>query len=634
MAVAMIVTALSANAYEEPFTIDGITYSIVDGNYLNIEEVRIPLSQTHLDIPETIEHNKQGYIVKSIGEFAFYGDYAHLFKYLTIPKSLTIIDSNAGLYKCGNLIEIEVDENNPKYRSKGGDLYSKDKTELLHVCKGGRTNPPYVTTYEYKISDTVTKIGDNAFRGHHSLTSVTIPSSVTSIGKSAFLDCESLTSITIPNSVTTIGEYAFSNCVKLNDVTLSKSIKAIETSAFSQCTSLENIIIPISVTSIGDSAFSGCTSLTNMTIQLGVKNIGASAFSECYRLQRLDLPATVASIGQSAFLKCIGLKYIAIPKLVTTIEASTFEQSGLNSIYIGKNVEQIKGRAFWDCYLKSVDIPNSVKTIDPTAFDYCRSLQSISIGNSCDISADTFNKCESLAEIKVSEDNPLICSIDNVLYSKDKTVLRFYPRNRTKTSFSVPDCVKTIGRDSFRECETIKKLKIPDSVTSIGDYAFYDATQLEDITIGNNVTNIGYGAFYTYPKTIYCNAQNPPAIAINQRNRTDKGNFDTFNSYTYDEAILYVPIGCKDKYEKADGWNKFWYIKEMESGVEETVGEDMAVRVVNGSIVIDGVEDSCTIEVYDMTGKIVYNGAAADIPNMPRGIYVIRIGGKTVKVAV
>ena len=283
-------------------------------------------------------------------------------------------------------------------------------------------------------------------------------------------------------------------------------------------------------------------------------------------------------------------------------------------------------------------MPNSVKTIDTTAFDYCRSLQSISIGNSCDITADTFNGCESLAEITVSEDNPHIRSIDNVLYSKDKTELLFYPRNRTKTSLSVPDCVKIIGRDSFRECKTIKKVKIPDSVTSIGDYAFYNATQLEDITIGNNVNNIGYGAFYsTYkfsPKTIYCNAINPPTIAFNQRNRTDEGNFDTFNSYTYDEAILYVPIGCKEKYEKADGWKKFWYIKETESVVEETVGEDMTVRVVNGCIVIDGVEDGSAVEVYDMTGKAVYGGAAANIPNMPRGIYVVRIGGKTVKVAV
>ena len=54
-----------------------------------------------------------------------------------------------------------------------------------------------------------TSIGEYAFAGYSTITSITIPNSVTSIGYGAFECCPSLTSITIPNSVTSIGNYAF-----------------------------------------------------------------------------------------------------------------------------------------------------------------------------------------------------------------------------------------------------------------------------------------------------------------------------------------------------------------------------------------------------------------------------------------
>ena len=47
---------------------------------------------------------------------------------------------------------------------------------------------------------------------------IDIPNSVTSIGDWAFKGCSNLKSITIPNSVTSIGNYAFDGCSSLNEI--------------------------------------------------------------------------------------------------------------------------------------------------------------------------------------------------------------------------------------------------------------------------------------------------------------------------------------------------------------------------------------------------------------------------------
>ena len=68
------------------------------------------------------------------------------------------------------------------------------------------------------IGDSVTTIGDYAFYGCTTLTSVNIPDSVTTIGMATFYECTSLTSVNIPDSVTEIGQCAFENCTSLTSV--------------------------------------------------------------------------------------------------------------------------------------------------------------------------------------------------------------------------------------------------------------------------------------------------------------------------------------------------------------------------------------------------------------------------------
>ena len=149
------------------------------------------------------------------------------------------------------------------------------------------------------IGDSVTTIGEFAFYGCRSLTSVAIPNSVTTISKRAFRDCSSLTSVTIGNSVTTIGDGAFGDCSSLTSVTIPNSVTTIGEYAFSGCSSLTSVTIPNSVTIIAYKAFSGCTNLQKVHIGNSVKAIGEYAFNKCTSITQISSEAVVPPTCES-----------------------------------------------------------------------------------------------------------------------------------------------------------------------------------------------------------------------------------------------------------------------------------------------------------------------------------------------
>ena len=166
------------------------------------------------------------------------------------------------------------------------------------------------------IGNRVTSIGNSAFSGCSSLTSVTIPNSVTTIGQAAFNECSLLTSVTIPNSVTTISDKTFFGCSSLTSVTIPNSVTTIGGWAFSICSSLTSVTIPNSVTTIGDNAFMGCSSLTSVTIPNSVTRIGSEAFSDCTNLQKVNIGNSVKTIGEFAFNKCTNITQISSEAVV------------------------------------------------------------------------------------------------------------------------------------------------------------------------------------------------------------------------------------------------------------------------------------------------------------------------------
>ena len=368
------VTSIGDGAFSSAFSNSRLTSVTINSNAIMSKSYSLSFNMSHI-FGTQVENYTIGDGVTSIGQYAFYGCTG--LKSVTIPNSVTsigfrafqgcssltsvTINSNAILsitysssdnlktifgeqvkeYQIGNNVEeignyafedcsgltsINVDKNNTAFSSIDGVLFNKSRTKLIRYPRGKQGL--------YTIPNSVTTIGERAFRYCSGLTSVTIPNSVTSIGYGAFANCSGLTSVTIPNSVTSIGYGAFANCSGLTSVTIPNSVTSIGQSAFSSCSGLTSVTIPNSVTSIGNSAFSSCSGLTSVTIPNSVTSIGNSAFSSCSGLTSVTIPNSVTSIGKWVFSGCSGLTSVTIPNSVKAIGEMAFSGcSALIDIY-------------------------------------------------------------------------------------------------------------------------------------------------------------------------------------------------------------------------------------------------------------------------------------------------------------
>ena len=144
--------------------------------------------------------------VTSIADAAFAGH--NNLTAIAIPSNITHIELGAFVY-CRYLISIVVDEKNQVYDSRN-NCNAIIETATNTLIEGSNNTI---------IPNTITSIGEYAFAGRQTLTSISIPNGVVSIDASAFQHCNALTSVSIPSSVQNIGNSAFIMCTALTSVT-------------------------------------------------------------------------------------------------------------------------------------------------------------------------------------------------------------------------------------------------------------------------------------------------------------------------------------------------------------------------------------------------------------------------------
>ena len=270
----LLAATTSANAYD--FHVDGLYYNIVNGNeaqvtFIGYDNVQTGHYSGNIVIPETVTYGGVTYAVTSIDRRAFNNCTDPTT--VTIPKSVTYIASYAFSGASG-VISITIDSDNPKYDSRDNcnAIINTASNKLIAGCQN-----------------------------------TIIPNSVIIIGNGAFWGCSTLTSVTIPNSVTTLEVQAFAYCSGLTSVTIPNSVTFIDEDAFGYCSSLTSLAIPSSVTKIGSDAFWYCSGLTSITVEGGNPNYDS----------RDNCNAIIETESNTLLFGC---QNTIIPNTVTTID--------------------------------------------------------------------------------------------------------------------------------------------------------------------------------------------------------------------------------------------------------------------------------------------------------------------------
>ncbi len=296
-----------------------------------------------------------------------------------------------------------------------------------------------------------------------------------------------------------------------------------------------------------------------------------------------------------------------------------------------------------------------------------------------------FITCPYLRGVSVASGNTHLKSEEGVLYSKDGSILYYYPISVSSTEDEknktvLKEGVVTLARLSMAYHPRITKLQLPASLKTIearalsynprltavefaegtapgveivADSAFFYSRSLLQFPYMPRLKQLGCGALalctemielhipsecligsHCFDKCqtigkVFSYGTTPPSIDEN-----------AFKDILYiTEAVLSVPVGAKAAYEKAAGWRIFSNIEEVEglSVQEIDTNSKYFISTTEDGITVRGIEPGTAFAAYLSNGELICKGYASDndlrlsFPHLRKQGVILVVGNRSIK---
>lgn len=377
------------------------------------------------------------------------------------------------------------------------------------------------------IPDTVEVVGESAFENNQKVQFVVIPKSVKRLDAYVFWGCNNLEEVVLGKGLTAVDEYSFAGCTGLKQITIPENVQSIDAQAFAGCVNLTDIYIPATVTGIAEDAFLNCD---NVTIHADEGSVAAQFSQKLAEQKKRDPLVTAAPVQTPTAVSRPDTQATTEPVSTATpapvatpvpgnllgstiivgnhalvmvhpgeekvqqgytepeagqetgeeqdITAETengripewmyYRNQSVSAVTIPEGTTEIGRFAFSRSSLRTVTIPEGVTVIDYAAFYHCDNLDNVILPDTVNtVGAKAFTHTGWLDDF---EEN----SMDDFLISGD--ILVAYKGNLPEVV--IPDGVRVIAEEAFRNHTELKKVHLPASVTDIGNDAFPEGIEI------------------------------------------------------------------------------------------------------------------------------------------------------------